>query len=99
MAKASTSTKKTPVEKFKHDQEMGARREILEELFNDFYRSRRSIFLMNFIRGIFFGLGSAIGGTVMVALIIWILSFFVNFPWIGDAVQNTQQNFENSQRR
>lgn len=54
---------------------------------------------MNFVRGIFFGLGSVLGGTVVVALIVWAMSFFVNIPWIGDTVQNTQQKIENSQRR
>ena len=29
---------------------------------------------MNFIRGIFFGLGSVLGGTILVALFVWLLN-------------------------
>lgn len=63
--------------------ERGARQQILEDLFYDFNRSRFQVYRMNFFRGIFFGLGTVIGGTVVVALAIWILSQFVGwFDWI-----------------
>lgn len=70
--------------KVAHDNEMGARRTILEEIFNDMYQTRRNIYWMNFYRGIFFGVGSVIGGTVIIALSITILSQFVDwFPILG----------------
>lgn len=63
------------------DNERGARQNLIEDLFYDFHRSRKQVYTMNFIRGIFFGLGSVLGGTVVVALIIWILSTTVDvFP-------------------
>jgi hypothetical protein len=86
-------------QKVKKDNENGAKRDYLEDLFNDMYKNRLRIYQVNFVRGIFFGLGSVIGGTVVVALIVWILSFFVNIPGIGDSVQNAQQKIENSQHR
>jgi hypothetical protein len=54
--------------------ERGARESVLEELFNDFNRNRFSIYKFNFMRGIFFGLGSVIGGTVVIALLVWMLN-------------------------
>lgn len=58
-----------------HDNnERGARETVLEELFNDFNRNRFTIYKFNFMRGIFFGLGSVLGGTVVIALIVWILN-------------------------
>lgn len=54
--------------------EKGARESVLEELFNDFNRNRFTIYKFNFMRGIFFGLGSVIGGTVVIALIVAILN-------------------------
>jgi hypothetical protein len=87
------------VQKVKKDNENGAKRDYLEDLFNDMYKNRLRIYQVNFVRGIFFGLGSVIGGTVVVALIVWILSFFVNLPGIGNSVQNAQQKIENSQHR
>ena len=56
------------------DNERGARQNLIEDLFYDFHRSRKQVYTMNFIRGIFFGLGSVLGGTVVIALIIWLLS-------------------------
>lgn len=72
-------------EKLKKDNERGARESVLEDLFYDFNRSRVQIYKMNFVRGIFFGFGSVLGGTVIVALLIWLLSMLAGvFPPIGD---------------
>jgi len=91
--------KKPATHSLTHDQRMGARRTLLEELFNDFYDDRRNIYKMNFFRGIFFGLGSVLGGTVVVALVVWILSFFVQLPVIGQPLQQAQDQIQNSQNR
>lgn len=43
---------------------------------------------MNFIRGIFFGVGSALGATIVIGLLLWLLSFFVDLPGgVGNFVQ------------
>lgn len=68
-----------------------AQKAFIEELFNDYYLHRREVYKMNFFRGIFFGLGSVLGGTLVVALLVWLLSFFVNFPLIGDYLQDAQR--------
>ena len=54
--------------------ERGARQSVLEELFNDFNRNRFSVYKFNFFRGIFFGLGSVLGGTVVLAVLVWLLN-------------------------
>ena len=56
------------------DNEKGAREGVLEDLFNDFNRNRFQVYKFNFIRGIFFGFGSMLGGTVLIALLIWVLN-------------------------
>ncbi len=61
-------------ERIKNDQAVGAHREILEQLFDDHYKFRWRVYKMNFVRGIFFGLGSVIGATIIVSFVIWILS-------------------------
>lgn len=80
--------------KVKKDNETGARKSVLEDLFYDFNRSRVQIYKMNFFRGIFFGLGSVIGGTIVVALLAWVLSLFVNLPAIGDTIQGFQDTIQ-----
>lgn len=87
-------TEKKGIDKVKHDQAMAARRSVIEELFNDLYRDRVAVYKMNFVRGIFFGLGSVLGATVVVALVIWVLSLFVDFPLIGEAFRRAQDTIE-----
>jgi hypothetical protein len=78
---------KKAVHKIKMDNENGARKAILEDLFYDFHRSRHQVYLMNFIRGISFGVGSVLGGTVVIAVLLWLLSLLVNIPGgVGDFV-------------
>lgn len=79
------------------DNERAARQGVLEDLFYDFNRNRGEVYKMNFVRGIFFGLGSVIGGTVVVTLFIWILSFFVQIPGIGKPFEQVQDSIQNSQ--
>ena len=64
----------TALDRLKRDNENGSRQAILEDLFYDFHRSRAEVYKMNFIRGIFFGLGSVLGGTILVALTVWLLN-------------------------
>jgi len=74
--------------RLKKENELGARRAVLEDLFYDFNSSRKEVFWMNFVRGIFFGVGSVIGGTLIVALVIWLLSLLVDLPGgVGDFIQ------------
>ena len=77
-------------------QERDSKLTVLEELFNDLHNDRKRIYKLNFVRGIVFGLGSAIGGTVAVALVLWIASLFVNFPVVGQLLESTQQSIERS---
>lgn len=80
------------------ENERGARRAIIEELFYDLHRSRSQVYWINFIRGIFFGVGSIVGGTIVLAIVLWMLSFLVDLPGgVGDFVQyivNTVQQHQ-----
>jgi hypothetical protein len=85
-------------QKLKKDNERGARQAILEDLFYDFNRSRAQVYKMNFFRGIFMGVGTVIGGTVVIALLAWMLSFFINIPGIGNQVEQIQQSIQNNKK-
>lgn len=80
-------------------QAKGSQKAFMEELFNDYYLRRHDVYKMNFFRGIFFGLGSVLGGTIVVALIVWILSFFVSAPLIGEYLEGVQQSIESPEQR
>lgn len=79
----------------RENNERGARQSLIEELFYDFNRSKAQVYQMNFIRGILFGAGSVLGGTVVIALLVWVLSLLGNvIPPLGDffdGVTNTIQ--------
>ena len=73
--------------KVRDDNERGAREAILEELFNDLNRSRFTSYKLNFFRGIFFGLGSVLGATVVLAIVIWLLNLTGHLiPGIADFI-------------
>lgn len=78
----------------KDKQGKSSRKAFLEELFNDYYAHRREVYKMNFFRGIFFGLGSVLGGTIVVSLILWVLSLFVDLFVIGEFIQQLQRSLE-----
>ena len=85
-------------QKIKKENELGARRAVLEDLFYDFHSSRKQIYTMNFFRGVFFGVGTVVGGTIVVALVVWILTWLTDIPggfgdfiqYVVDIVQNTK---------
>lgn len=85
--------------KVRDDNERGAREAVLEELFNDFNRSRFTIYKFNFFRGIFFGLGSVLGATVVLAIVIWLLNLTGNLiPGIADFLNQIVEVMQSGRR-
>ena len=78
------SNKKAPTSKPKVKGFTETQRGELQELFEDVYVTNRTrIILTNFMRGIAFGLGTFIGGTIVVALMLWVVSVTTDFfPWM-----------------
>lgn len=91
---------KKATSKFKEDNKEGPRRAILEDLFYDFHKNRRQVYVMNFVRGLFFGVGSIMGGTLVVAVVLGLLGLLVDIPggigefirYIVDLVKQNQVN-------
>jgi hypothetical protein len=77
------------------NKDIGAEEALLREIFYDFYKYRGRIYRVNFIRGLFFGLGSVLGGTIVVAVCVTLLSLLIQIPggpgdffkWIIDTIQ------------
>lgn len=81
--------------KVRDSQEKGSREKLIEELFNDFNRSRFEVYKMNFVRGVFFGFGSVVGGTLVVAFFVLILNVFVDLPGgVGNFIQDVQNSIK-----
>lgn len=92
-------TLKKVSQRIRSDNERGARTSLIEELFYDFNRSRAQVYTMNFVRGILFGAGSVIGGTVVIALIIWLLSLLGHvIPPLGNFFDGISHTLEAGKR-
>lgn len=60
---------------------------IIEDIFNNYSINSSRIYRVNFLRGLFFGAGSVIGGTVGIAFLVWFLSLFIEMPLLGEAIR------------
>ena len=82
--KSLTEKVKIKIEK---DTEESLRFAIIENFFNNYSLNTWRIYKVNFFRGLFFGAGSIIGGTVGIAFFVWFLSLFVDWPLFGESVK------------
>ena len=88
---------KKAAESAKDTHEKNAREAVLEQLFNDFNRSRFQIYKLNFFRGLFFGFGSVLGGTLLIAMLIWIMTILSdNIPFLSDFFNGLTNTIESS---
>lgn len=71
---------------------------MLVSIYESGYIDHKQAYKMSFLKGVAGGLGSVIGATIVVALIIWILSLFHNVPLIGQIVENVRHTVNESTR-
>lgn len=69
---------------------------MLVSIYEAGFRSHRRLFAFSFMRGIFFGLGGAIGASIVVGVIIWFLSVLRHVPVIGPIFDTTKHSLEQS---
>lgn len=58
---------------------------------------RKNLLWVSFLRGLAQGFGAIVGGTILVALLLWILSLFNEVPLIGPAVDNISETVNSAQ--
>ena len=86
-------------QRWRDDNEKGSRQALLEELFNDFNRNRYEIYKINFFRGIFFGFGSLLGGTMLIVLLVWVLNLTGQLvPSVAGFIDQILNVMQNSRR-
>ena len=68
----------------------------LEILFATGFIGKKKLYWENFVRGLTFSVGSIIGATIGITLIIWFLSFFKTVPLIGPLVRHADQTIQRS---
>ena len=61
------------------------------EDFVNYVSSPWRIIWVNFVIGIFRGLGAIVGATIVIAIIIWLLGLFTNIPLLGKYTKEIDQ--------
>lgn len=69
----------------------------IEYMFEAAHPGWRKVVWLALIKGIATGFGVVIGGTIVVAIIIWILGSVDSIPFLGDLAENTKSTIEQSQ--
>ena len=99
MAKKHNTIFARMAQRLHDDNEKGSRQALLEELFNDFNRNRYEIYKINFFRGIFFGFGSLLGGTILIVLLVWVLNLTGQLvPSVAGFIDQILSVMQNSRR-
>ncbi|RVU83500.1 hypothetical protein EOL70_15800 [Leucothrix sargassi] len=49
---------------------------------------------VNFVAGVFRGLGTLVGASIVIALVVWMLSIFKQVPLIGGVADNLESTIE-----
>lgn len=68
---------------------------MLSNIYESGYINRNQAYKMSFLKGIAAGFGGVVGATMVLAIVLWVLSVFVDVPIIGpllDPVQDTLQS-------
>lgn len=72
--------------------------QMLVNIYESGYLDRNKAYKTSFIKGVVGGVGSVIGATLVVALIVWVLSLFNNVPLIGRLVENVRETVNSTTR-
>jgi hypothetical protein len=69
----------------------------IEYMFEAAHPGWGKVIWLSLIKGIATGFGVVIGGTIVVALIVWILGSLDSVPFLGDLAENTKSTIERSE--
>jgi len=63
----------------------------LQAFYESGYVDRKQAILFSFYKGIAAGFGAFLGGTILIALLLWLLSFFNQVPLVNHFVHTLSQ--------
>ncbi len=66
----------------------------LQILFATDFISRKKLYWENFVRGLTMSMGTVVGATIGIALLLWILSLFKTVPLIGPLLRHAQDTIQ-----
>lgn len=66
----------------------------LEDFYEASYADLKKVLTFSFLKGVAAGLGVVIGGTLVVALLLWMLSQLGHLPFVGDISKAAEQSIQ-----
>lgn len=70
----------------------------LEEFYESGYISKKQALTFSLLKGIAGGAGAFIGGTLVIALLLWVLSLFDALPFIGHIAETVRDALHRAPR-
>lgn len=67
---------------------------MVQNIYDSGYVDRNTVFKMSFLKGIAAGVGSVLGATIVVALLLWVLNLFDSVPLVGPLTEKVQNTVE-----
>jgi len=66
----------------------------LQAFYDSGYVNRKQAFWFSFLKGVLGGLGSVVGATVAIALVLWILSGLDQVPFVGHFSESVRETLQ-----
>jgi hypothetical protein len=70
----------------------------VSSIFESGYLDKHQAYKTSFIKGMFSGLGGVLGATILVALLVWFLSFFGKVPLLGKFVKRVNHTVQSTNK-
>ncbi len=70
----------------------------LQEFFDHGYVNKKQALKFSLLKGIATGAGAFIGGTVVIAILLWTLSKFNSIPLVGPITNQVQESLKKPER-
>ncbi len=72
---------------------------IVANVYETGYLDAAKSYRMSFVKGLFQGAGGAIGATLLVATLIWVLSLFSEVPLLSRLADNLRETVQTTQQK
>jgi len=90
---------KKQVAKKLDDQQRIAFAKQIEMLYEAAHADMRKVFVFSLLKGIATGLGVFLGGTLVVALLLWLLTLGSNLPFVGKLSKSAERSIQQTQEQ
>lgn len=70
---------------------------IVANIYESGYADKATTYKMSFIKGLLAGFGGVIGATIVIALLLWVLTWFKNVPLVGRFSERTRETIQQAQ--